>query len=44
MLLPATLLYGQQQQLVPYSHKTHLAFGLKCNSCHKNADPGELMG
>src|SRR5688572_24885133 len=33
-----------QQQPIPYSHKTHLAMGLKCNSCHRNADPGELMG
>src|SRR5258707_13198914 len=33
-----------QQQPVPYSHKTHLALGLKCNSCHRNADPGEFMG
>ena len=33
-----------QQQPVPYSHKTHLALGLKCGSCHKNADPGEAMG
>ena len=32
------------QQPVPYSHKTHLALGLKCDSCHKNADPGEFMG
>lgn len=32
------------QQPVPYSHKTHLALGLKCDSCHKNADPGEYMG
>ncbi|HLK20941.1 MAG TPA: cytochrome c3 family protein [Bryobacteraceae bacterium] len=43
-LLLAARLYGQQQQPIPYSHKTHLALGLKCNSCHKNADPGELMG
>ena len=39
---------GQQQQQpeqpVPYSHKTHLAMGLKCDSCHRNADPGEFMG
>jgi len=42
---------GQQQpppapppQPVPYSHKTHLALGLMCDSCHKNADPGEFMG
>jgi hypothetical protein len=31
-------------QPVPYSHKTHLAMGLKCNACHKNPDPGEAMG
>ena len=41
--LLAAALYGQQQP-VPYSHKTHLALGLKCGSCHKNPDPGELMG
>lgn len=44
MLLLAARLYGQQQQPVPYSHKTHLALGLKCSSCHRNADPGEMMG
>ena len=43
MLLLAAGLHGQQQP-VPYSHKTHLALGLKCSACHKNADPGELMG
>ncbi len=43
LLLLATGLYGQQQP-VPYSHKTHLAMGLKCASCHKNVDPGEAMG
>lgn len=32
------------QQPVPYSHKKHLALGLACDSCHKNADPGEFMG
>ncbi len=42
-LLPAVHSYGQQQP-VPYSHKTHLAIGLECSSCHKNADPGEYMG
>ncbi len=31
-------------QPVPYSHKTHLAMGLKCNNCHTNPDPGEVMG
>ena len=43
LLLLAAGLYGQQQPL-PYSHKMHLALGLKCNSCHKNPEPGELMG
>ena len=31
-------------QPIPYSHKTHLALGLKCAACHKNPDPGEAMG
>lgn len=43
LLLLAVGLYGQQQPIA-YSHKTHLALGLKCNNCHKNADPGEAMG
>jgi c(7)-type cytochrome triheme protein len=50
-LLLAAGSHGQQQesppppqQPVPYSHKTHLALGLKCDSCHRNADPGEFMG
>jgi hypothetical protein len=42
LLLSGAGLYGQQQP-VPYSHKTHLALGLKCNSCHLNPDPGDLM-
>jgi c(7)-type cytochrome triheme protein len=42
LLLPASS-YGQRQP-VPYSHKTHLALGLTCDSCHKNADPGAFMG
>lgn len=29
---------------MPYSHKTHLALGLECASCHTNPDPGESMG
>lgn len=33
-----------QQQPVPYSHKTHLGLGLTCKSCHRNPDPGDLMG
>lgn len=43
LVLLAAALYGQEQP-VPYSHKKHMALGLKCNSCHKNADPGEVMG
>lgn len=31
-------------QPIPYSHKTHLALGLKCTDCHANRDPGEQMG
>lgn len=41
LLLLAVGAYGQQP--IPYSHKTHLALGLKCSSCHKNPDPGEIM-
>jgi hypothetical protein len=43
LLLLAAASPGPQQP-VPYSHKAHLALGLKCDSCHKNADPGESMG
>ncbi len=42
-MLLATGLFAVEQP-VPYSHKVHLSMGLKCNSCHKNADPGEAMG
>jgi hypothetical protein len=30
-------------QPIPYSHKTHLALGLDCKTCHTNPDPGRLM-
>ena len=30
-------------QPLPYSHKTHLALGLKCTDCHVNPEPGTLM-
>jgi hypothetical protein len=30
-------------QPIPYSHKTHLALGLVCKTCHVNPDPGALM-
>ena len=31
------------EQPIPYSHKQHLALGLKCKDCHTMPDPGELM-
>src|ERR1700716_588390 len=31
------------EQPIPYSHKQHLAFGLKCRECHTNPEPGKLM-
>lgn len=30
-------------QPLPYSHKTHLAQGLQCRTCHTNPDPGNQM-
>ena len=30
-------------QPLPYSHKTHIAAGLKCGDCHTNPDPGDRM-
>ncbi len=30
-------------QPLPYSHKTHLALGLKCAGCHVNPEPGDRM-
>jgi Cytochrome c7 and related cytochrome c len=31
------------EQPIPYSHKTHLALGLKCAFCHTNPPPSVLM-
>ncbi len=31
------------EQPLPYSHKTHVALGLQCRSCHTNPDAGKLM-
>jgi hypothetical protein len=28
---------------IPYSHKKHLALGLKCQQCHLNPEPGDRM-
>lgn len=30
-------------QPLPFSHKTHLASGVACQTCHTNPDPGALM-
>jgi hypothetical protein len=35
---------GAPAQPLPYSHKTHLALGLQCVSCHANPEPGDRMG
>jgi hypothetical protein len=42
--LACNLIASAQTQPIPYSHKTHIGLGLKCNQCHKNPDPGEIMG
>ncbi|MSO63425.1 MAG: hypothetical protein EXQ50_15295 [Acidobacteria bacterium] len=31
-------------QPVPYSHKAHLARGLKCEACHTSPAPGDVVG
>jgi len=30
-------------QPIPYSHKMHLALGMKCQQCHPNPEPGDRM-
>ncbi len=35
--------HAPPDQPIPYSHKTHLALGLPCATCHTNPDPGNLM-
>jgi hypothetical protein len=30
-------------QPIPYSHKAHVARGLKCQQCHPNPEPGAAM-
>ena len=47
LLLIASALFGAvdpPEQPIPYSHKKHLAMGLKCANCHEMPDPGEMMG
>src|SRR5262249_25147058 len=43
-LVAAAYAQNAPEQPLPYSHKTHLANGLKCQDCHTNPDPGERMG
>jgi hypothetical protein len=31
------------KQPIAYSHKQHLALGLKCKECHVQPDPGDMM-
>jgi Cytochrome c7 and related cytochrome c/Class III cytochrome C family len=35
--------HAPPEQPIPYSHKTHLALGLPCATCHTNPAPGNLM-
>ena len=35
--------HAPPEQPIPYSHKTHLALGLPCSTCHTNPAPGNLM-
>lgn len=35
--------HAPPDQPLPYSHKTHLALGLTCATCHINPDPGTMM-
>jgi hypothetical protein len=41
-LMVAVLCYATTQP-IPYSHKKHIAAGLKCKDCHTGPDPGERM-
>ncbi len=36
-------LHTAPAQPLPFSHKSHVALGLKCRTCHTNPDPGALM-
>ena len=40
---PPGLLPPAPVQPLPYSHKTHVALGLQCRTCHVNPAPGRLM-
>src|SRR5258705_4656934 len=43
-IVPANIAEHQPPvQPIPHSHKTHLALGLECKTCHTNPEPGKLM-
>ncbi|MBM3814711.1 MAG: hypothetical protein FJW20_24060 [Acidimicrobiia bacterium] len=52
VFLLAGLMWSQNQpkkgepvvQPIGFSHRVHAAAGLDCRNCHRNADPGEMMG
>ncbi|MEX2260478.1 MAG: cytochrome c3 family protein [Bryobacteraceae bacterium] len=44
LFLAAAVAQKPPEQPVAYSHKRHIAAGLKCANCHEMRDPGEMMG
>src|SRR5215470_2369531 len=34
----------QVEQPIPFSHKQHIGFDMKCAECHPNSEPGDRMG
>ena len=43
-LVPANVApHPAPEQPLPFSHKTHTALGLVCQTCHTNPDPGTMM-
>ncbi len=44
LILIAAVAWGQVQQPIPFSHKTHAGTAkLPCKTCHANPDPGDMM-
>jgi hypothetical protein len=43
LLFLALSLFAEEDQPLPYNHKTHVALGLKCVQCHVNPEPGDRM-
>jgi Cytochrome c7 and related cytochrome c/Class III cytochrome C family len=40
---PSTVKTPVANQPIPFSHKLHLSFDLKCQGCHPNPEPGDRM-